>query len=145
MADYDRAIELYPDFAKSAVYIDLPFKHNGSELSYNAEDGLYYYSEYGKPHLDPQNDNKQLAFKNLIIQRVTYNKLDENGYLIFNCIGEGKATFITNGERVNVTWKKGSDTEPTRYYDADGNEITINTGNYREKREKTLEILVNIC
>ena len=120
--------KLYPDFAKSAVYIDLPFKHNGSELSYNEEDGLYYYSEYGKPHLDPQNDNKQLAFKNLIIQRVTYNQLDENGYLIFNCIGEGKATFITNGERVNVSWKKGSDTEPTRYYDGLGNEIKLNTG-----------------
>lgn len=120
--------ETYPEFAKSAVFIDLPFDHNGSELKYNAEDGLYYYSEYGSPHLDPQNGNKQLAFKNLIIQRVTYNQLDENGYLIFNCIGEGKATYITNGERVNMTWKKGSDTEPTRYYDGLGNEMVLNTG-----------------
>ena len=120
--------ETYPDFAKSAVFIDLPFDHNGSELKYNEEDGLYYYSEYGSAHLDPQNGNKQLAFKNVIIQRVTYNQLDENGYLIFNCIGEGKATFITNGKRVNVTWKKGSDTEPTRYYDGMGNEIVLNTG-----------------
>ena len=120
--------ELYPEFAKSAVFVDLPFGHNGSELKYNEEDGLYYYSEYGQPHLDPQNGNKQLAFKNLIIQRVTYNQLDENGYLIFNCIGEGKATFITNGKRVNVSWKKGSDTEPTRYYDGLGNEIKLNTG-----------------
>lgn len=120
--------ETYPDFAKSAVFIDLPFEHNGSELEYNEEDGLYYYSEYGDPHLDPQNDNKQLAFKNVILQRVTYNQLDENGYLIFNCIGEGSATYITNGKRVNVTWKKGSDTEPTRYYDGMGNELVINTG-----------------
>lgn len=120
--------ETYPDFAKSAVFIDLPFDHNGSELKYNEEDGLYYYSEYGAPHLDPQNGNKQLAFKNLIIQRVTYNQLDENGYLIFNCIGEGKATYITNGKRVNMTWKKGSDTEPTRYYDGLGNEMVLNTG-----------------
>ena len=120
--------ETYPDFAKSAVFIDLPFGHNGSELKYNEEDGLYYYSEYGSPHLDPQNGNKQLAFKNVIIQRVSYNQLDENGYLIFNCIGEGKATYITNGKRVNMTWKKGSDTEPTRYYDGLGNEMVLNTG-----------------
>lgn len=118
----------YPDFAKSAVFIDLPFGHNGSELEYNEEDGLYYYSEYGTAHKDPQNDNKQLCFKNVILQRVTYNQLDENGYLIFNCIGEGKATFITNGKRVNVTWKKSSDTEPTRYYDGMGEEIKLNTG-----------------
>ena len=127
-ANQQKLDELYPEFAKSAVRIDLPFEHNGSELEYNEADGLYYYSEYGKPHLDAQNDNKQLAFKNVILQRVTYNQLDENGYLIFNCIGEGKATFVTNGKRVNMTWKKGSDTEPTRYYDGLGNEITLNTG-----------------
>lgn len=127
-ADPQNLEETYPDFAKSAVKIDLPFGHNGSELEYNEEDGLYYYSEYGKAHTDPQNDNKQLCFKNVILQRVTYSQLDENGYLIFNCIGEGNATFITNGKRVNVTWKKGSDTEPTRYYDGLGEEIELNTG-----------------
>ena len=120
--------ETYPDFAKEATFIDLPFPNNQSELKYNAEDGLYYYSEHGGPHLDAQNGNKQLAFKNVILQRVTYNQLDENGYLIFNCIGEGSATFVTNGKRVNCTWKKTSDTDPTRYYDGLGNEIVLNTG-----------------
>lgn len=121
--------EEYSDFAKSATFIDFPFKHNGSELKYNEEDGLYYYSEYGKAHLDPQNDNKQLAFKNVLIQRVTMNQLDENGYLIFNCIGEGQqGIYITNGKRIGVTWSKTSDTSPTRYYDGMGNEITLNTG-----------------
>lgn len=121
--------EDYAQFAKSAEFIDLPFPNNQSELKYNAEDGLYYYSEHGGPHLDAQNGNKQLSFKNVIIQRVTYNQLDENGYLIFNCIGEGQeAIYITNGERINVTWTKRSDTEPTRYYDGYGNEIKLNTG-----------------
>lgn len=121
--------EDYAQFAKSATFIDLPFPNNQSELKYNAEDGLYYYSEHGGPHLDAQNGNKQLAFKNVIIQRVSYNQLDENGYLIFNCIGEGQeAIYITNGERINVTWSKLGDTNPTRYYDGIGNEIKINTG-----------------
>lgn len=121
--------DAYPEFAKDATFIDLPFKHNGSELKYNPEDGLYYYSEYGSKHVDPQNDNKQLAFKNVIIQRVSYNQLDENGYLIFNCIGsDQEAMYITNGKRINVKWTKTSDTEPTRYYDGMGNEIKLNTG-----------------
>ena len=121
--------EDYAQFAKSAKFIDLPFPNNQSELEYNAEDGLYYYSEHGGPHLDAQNGNKQLAFKNVIIQRVTYSQLDENGYLIFNCIGQDQeAIYITNGERINVRWTKTSDTDPTRYYDGLGNEIKINTG-----------------
>lgn len=120
--------EKYEDFAKTATFIDLPFEHNGSELEYHEDDGLYYYSEYGKPHLDPQNDNKQLAFKNVILQKTSYSQLDSNGYLIFNCIGEGKAVYITNGKSINVTWTKSSDTEPTRYYDGMGDEIKLNTG-----------------
>ena len=121
--------DIYGEYAKEATFIDLPFPNNQSELKYNPEDGLYYYSEHGGPHLDAQNGNKQLAFKNVIIQRVTYNQLDENGYLIFNCIGEGQqAIYITNGKRVNVTWSKTRDTEPTRYYDGYGDEIKINTG-----------------
>ena len=40
--------------------VDLPFPHNGSYLEYNADDQLYYYSEYGKAHVDPGNDNAQL-------------------------------------------------------------------------------------
>lgn len=120
--------ETYEEFAKDAKLINLPFEHNGSKLEYDEKDGLYYYSEYGKPHLDPQNDNKQLSFKNVIIQRASYSQLDDNGYLIFNCIGEGKAVYITNGKCINVSWTKSSDTEPTRYYDGMGDEIKLNTG-----------------
>lgn len=120
--------EHYGDFAEPATFIDLPFGHNKSELKYDEEDGLYYYYEYGKPHLDPQNDNKQLAFKNVLIQKCSYNKLDKQGYLIFNCIGEGQGMYITNGKRINVTWSKTDDTTPTRYYDGMGNEIELNTG-----------------
>ena len=38
--------------------MDLPFKHNGSQLDYDEESGTYLYSEYGSKHLDPGNDNK---------------------------------------------------------------------------------------
>ena len=27
-----------------------------------------------------------------------------------------------------MTWSKGSDTNPTKFYDAEGNEITLNVG-----------------
>ena len=113
--------------AIDANTVDLPFPHNGSYLEY-ADDQLYYYSEYGKAHVDPGNDNKQLCFKNLLIQSCGYTQYDEHGYLIFDCVSQGGGYYVTNGKAIPVTWKKEKMTSPTRYYDAAGNEIKINTG-----------------
>lgn len=109
--------------------IDLPYKHNKSNLVYDAASGLYKYSEYGKAHVDPGNNNAQLSFKNLLIQNTTYSALDANGYLIFNSIDAGRSGyFITGGKAIPVTWSKANDLSPTRYYDAAGKEILLNTG-----------------
>lgn len=48
--------------------------------------------------------------------------------MIFDVITSGGGYYVTNGEAIPVTWKKTSMTSPTRYYDADGNEIKLNTG-----------------
>lgn len=114
--------------AITAETVDLPFPHNGSYLEYDADDQLYYYSEYGKAHVDPGNDNAQLCFKNLLIQSAGFTQYDEHGYMIFDVITSGGGYYVTNGEAIPVTWKKTSMTSPTRYYDADGNEIKLNTG-----------------
>lgn len=111
-----------------AKLIDLPFPHNGSFLEYNEEDQLYYYSEYGKAHVDPGNDNAQLCFKNLLIQSCGFTQYDEHGYMIFDCVSKGGGYYITNGKGILVSWVKESMTSPTRYYDAEGNEINLNTG-----------------
>lgn len=111
------------------TFVDLPFPHNGSELSYDEASKTYLYSEYGKPHIDPENDNKQLAFTNIILQCSELNQLDENGYMQFEIMNKGgNGYYITGGKAIPVTWEKGSDCEITKYYDAEGNEITLNTG-----------------
>lgn len=115
--------------AIDASLVDLPFPHNGSWLEYNEEDQLYYYSEYGKAHLDPGNGNEQLSFKNLLIQNCSFQQYDEHGYMIFNCIaGYGEGYYITNGHAIPVVWRKDSMTSPTVYFDPEGSEIELNTG-----------------
>ena len=128
-ANEDNPVDLteYED-AVDATLIDLPFAHNGSWLEYNEDDQLYYYSEYGKAHVDPGNDNKQLCFKNLLIQSCGYQQYDEHGYMIFDCITSGYGYYVTNGHARYVSWTKDSMRAPTRYYDMAGNEITLNTG-----------------
>lgn len=114
--------------AIDASLVDLPFSHNGSYLEYDEENGVYNYFEYGEAHVDPGNDNAQMCFKNLLIQSCGFTQYDEHGYMIFECISKGGGYYVTNGKAIPVTWEKTSMTSPTRYYDAEGNEITINTG-----------------
>ncbi len=113
--------------AISATHIQMPFKHNKPFFEY--KDGLYYYSEYGKAHVDPGNNNEQLSFKNLLIQNARYVVFDKNGYMMFHSIDFGRqGYYVTNGKAIPITWSKSEELEPTHYYDMNNNEITINTG-----------------
>ena len=70
-----------------------------------------------------------MSFTNVLIQNARYHQFDENGYMIFYSVDSGReGYYITGGKAIPVTWEKTSDTDPTRYYDKDDNEITINTG-----------------
>jgi Protein of unknown function (DUF3048) N-terminal domain/Protein of unknown function (DUF3048) C-terminal domain len=115
--------------AKACTHIDMPYKHNKPYLDYNAEDGLYYYSEYGAAHVDPGNNDQQLAFKNLLIQNARYVEFDEHGYMMFHSIDfDREGYYITNGKAVPITWSKGEELEVTHYYYEDGTEVKLNTG-----------------
>lgn len=118
-------------FACTEVDLSSVFPHNDSKLVYNEETGTYDYYEYGEAHLDPQHDNAQLTFKNLLLQDTTFSQLDSNGYLIYNAIDTSKrsAYYITNGRAIEVVWVKESESAPTIYLDKQtGEQIEINTG-----------------
>lgn len=115
--------------AQTATYVAPPFPHNESELTYNAEDGLYYYSEYGEPHLDAGNDNAPLCFKNVVLQKADMYEYDENGYMYYDIIEKrNEGYYCVNGKMIPIQWVKVSATSPTKYYDMDGNEIALNVG-----------------
>lgn len=115
--------------SKDCTLIDLPFPHNGSELEYDEETGKYLYFEYGMAHIDPENDNAQLSFTNVILQCADVNQFDVNGYMQFNLFNEsGSGYYITGGKAIPITWEKGMDLDLTKFYNSDGEEITLNTG-----------------
>ena len=128
-ADELNPIYLTGEGTSSCSKIELPFYHNKSNLVYNVLTQTYDYYEYGKAHVDAGNHNKQTSFKNVIIQDCTYHVYDKNGYMIFNCIDIFRSGYyITNGRVTPILWMKTSDTDITRYFGLDGQEITINTG-----------------
>ena len=114
--------------AFGAQEISLPFYHNGSILRYNETTGTYDYYEYGALHTDAE-DGQPLTFKNVLVQECSYTTLDSNGYMNYMVVDAGRVGYyMTGGEAIPITWVKNSETDLTRYYDNEGNEITINTG-----------------
>lgn len=115
---------------RDATEVKLPFPHNSSTLKYNEETGTYDYYEYGNAHVDPQHNNAVLTFENVILQDCSFSQLDENGYMIYNCIGSGKnGYYMTNGKAVPVSWIKSGESDITLFLDQEtGEQIQMNTG-----------------
>lgn len=95
-------------------------------FEYNEDDGLYYRFQYGEEQIDEATGN-QLAYKNIIMQVVDYYDYGD-GYLYITTNGSGSGKYITNGKAIDITWRKDEEFGVTRYYDAKGEEITLNTG-----------------
>lgn len=127
-------LEQYGENAESATYIDMSgcYPLTRCYFEYNEDDGLYYRSQhlYGAsdgPHIDAVT-GEQLKFKNILVQNTRHEEIGE-GYLAFQCHDTTRdGWFFTNGKGIHVTWEKSSDYGATRYYDDNGNEITLNTG-----------------
>lgn len=115
--------------SKTAKNIELPFPHNSSKLKYNEDTKLYEYYEYGKPHIDPLDDNKTTAFKNVVLQKAFFVQHDEHGYLTYDVINKGEGMFITEGNAIPVKWEKIGELGRTTFTNANtGEEISVNVG-----------------
>lgn len=128
------ALTQYGNEARTATYIDMSgcYPLTRCYFEFNEDDGLYYRSQHlsggsDGPHMDAAT-GEQLTFKNIIVQNTLYEELGE-GYLALQCHDTTRdGWFFTNGKGIHVSWEKTSDYGATRYYDDDGNEITLNTG-----------------
>ena len=108
--------------------ISIKYPDNKPYFSYNPEDKLYLRFQFGELHKD-SNTGEQLAFKNIIVQFVKEWNIDKNGYQTMDIEeAEGTGYYITNGKKIDITWKKNENNRWMRYYDSTGVELTINPG-----------------
>ena len=120
-----------------AALVEPGYSYNNAYFVYDSETGKYTRYQYG----DVQTDfltGKALTYDNIILQYCSWENFDENGYLNIDVLSGGSGKYITRGKAIDVTWSKDSinTEEPfanenfgvTHYYDASGNEITLNQG-----------------
>lgn len=116
------------DNGTDATKVEMYYTNPKPWFEYNAEDGLYYRFEFGGKQVDAIT-GEQLAVKNIIIQNCSWYLWESStGYLYIDYMSGGSGKYITNGKCIDITWKRNSESGPTRYYDSDGNEITLNQG-----------------
>ncbi len=120
----DKEIELTG--GQKAEKVTPGYAINKPWFEYNPEDKQYYRFQYGDKQIDDLTGD-QLAYKNIIMQCVDYYDYGD-GYLYITTTGSGTGKYITNGKAIDITWKKDKEFGVTRYYDLQGNEITLNTG-----------------
>lgn len=128
-ADYD----VYPEATK--IYPGGTDNNKGGYgdanpcFTFNEEDGLYYRTQFGEPHIDEYN-GEQIAVSNVVF-KICHGEVREpsdKDYLAFGVHGTGDAYVFTNGKVIKGTWKRNSDYEPNMFYDENGNEIIFNQG-----------------
>ena len=112
---------------KQANKVKLGYPVNKPWFEYNQKDGQYYRFQYGKKHIDDQN-NKQLHCSNIIIQFVNATLYPDGKSLDMTLTGSGNGWFITNGKAEKITWKKDQKKGRTTYLDKSGKEIVLNQG-----------------
>lgn len=102
--------------------VDTLYKYDPVAKSYNR-----FVS--GKSFIDA-NTNKQITVKNIIVQYArTYELGTSLGHLDIALIGTGKADVYVGGKYIQATWKRPTEADITKYYDAKGNEVQLLPGN----------------
>lgn len=126
-AEDEQPVELSGGTCQDAAVVQPGYPVNHPYFAYDPQDGLYYRYQYGGKQIDG-NDSRQLAVTNILLQNSSVRTLDSNGYLEIATTGEGTGWYITNGKAIDIKWKRADNFSPTKYYDSDGKEITLNQG-----------------
>lgn len=127
---------------KNLVFCDPPedlLNYREISFSYSRDNRVTYrfspdkkqYLRYinGVPHRD-RVTGYQLAVTNVVIQYVPHFFTgDELGHIKVNLIGQGRAEFFLAGRYEEGSWEKTGPFTPTKFYGADGQEVSFVQGN----------------
>ncbi|MBQ7587620.1 MAG: DUF3048 domain-containing protein [Lachnospiraceae bacterium] len=117
------------------THMEPNYRINKPWFDYDPDREQYGRYQYDGPQID-ELTGEQLFYDNVIFQYNKWAQLDEKDYLAFDCHSGGVIQYFTKGKMVVGTWKREGqlahdgnyDLCPIRYYDLQGNEITINNG-----------------
>jgi hypothetical protein len=109
----------------------VPYKRGSSGYSYDPDTNSYLRSVAGKAQFDAA-DGTRVTARNVVVlfMRLSIDPESEPGHSrpMLDHVGSGTALVFRDGTVIAGTWKKPSASELTRFYDAEGAEITLVRG-----------------
>lgn len=123
---------------EDAVVVAPGYEYNHPYFFYDAETEKYTRFQFGDAQIDKMTGHA-LTYDNIIFQYCDWtNYEDSDSYLDIDTLSGGSGKYITRGKAVDITWSKEGANKAeqcnennfnvTKYYDSDGNEITLNQG-----------------
>lgn len=102
---------------------------NGASATfeYNADKGIYIKSQNGKPHID-ENIGQAVEVKNVLVMYTNVGYMADNYHKEVD-LSKGSGYYISEGKKVDVTFKKEGIDGYLKAYTLDGQELTMNQGN----------------
>jgi hypothetical protein len=111
--------------------ISVSYPANRITYKYNRENNTYRRSVSVEGAQRDASTGKRIAPKNVIVMLMDFHPLNDGSHKNrqeAQFIGKGRAFIFTNGSRIKGTWKKSKITGPTRFFDADGEPVTLTVG-----------------
>lgn len=97
-----------------------------STFEFNSEIGKYKKLHSGSPQIDGRT-NTQLEFENIFVLQTDVHTR-EDGYLMDVALSGGTGYYFSNGGGQVINWTKKDEKDAIKIYNADGVELTVNTG-----------------
>lgn len=99
------------------------FRH---EFRFDASDKLYYNYLNSNPMV--QDGGKQMAVTNVIVLYCGVGSMYDSAGCIDMDLAEGVGIYASNGGYEDISWEKGGPKDMLKLYNAEGNQITLNSG-----------------
>jgi len=103
-------------------------KEYGVRWAYDPKSNTYKRFNGGVPHMDLENNTQLSAHTVAILFAKETGPVDDHLHLLYNNIGSGVATILSDGAVIKGTWKKADRNARTIFYDANNKEISFNRG-----------------
>jgi hypothetical protein len=112
--------------------ITVQYPYNTISYKYDRKTNTYLRAVTGEKKQTDAATDTRIAPKNVVVMRMRFGPLNDGHpgapRLEASVVGSGTAWISTNGRTIKGTWKKTAVTKPTRFYDENGDEVTLTVG-----------------
>ena len=113
--------------AMVANHVSIDYGSVTNDFDYNPDTGMYTRIVNDRITVD-HNTKEQFTTKNIIVQKIKYNRADDGYYWNLHTVDSGDGYYITNGYAIPIKWSKSDRKAKTKFTKLDGEELEVSDG-----------------